>query len=119
MLPCPGMDLLDLIVHFVKQNKGTKKRGQESAWARPFPPRQHGVSLCDGIRIFEKNPAGRHVVNAVNVAWIEACYIKEPGEIKLLRQAAAIADSGIKDARDALDVGMMETEIAGIGEKWN
>jgi Xaa-Pro aminopeptidase len=111
--PLPGMDLLDLIVHFVKQNKAEKARiGVELGHS----PRGNTGYLFATEYEFLKNALPQATfVNAVQAVDL-ACYIKEPGEIKLLRQAAAIADSGIKCVRDALDVGMMETEIAGIGE---
>ena len=111
--PLPGMDLLDLIVHFVKQNKAEKARiGVELGHS----PRGNTGYLFATEYEFLKNALPQATfVNAVQAVDL-ACYIKEPGEIKLLRQAAAIADSGMKCVRDALDIGMMETEIAGIGE---
>ncbi|MBN1880646.1 MAG: aminopeptidase P family protein [Deltaproteobacteria bacterium] len=45
-----------------------------------------------------------------------ALYIKEPGEVKLLRQASAIADAGQERVRESVRIGMSETEIAGIAE---
>ncbi len=54
-------------------------------------------------------------MNALDVV-DRAAYVKEPGEIKLLRQAAAIADAGMERVRESLEIGMSETEIAGIGE---
>ena len=111
--PLPGMDLLDLIVHFVTQNKAQKGRiGVELGHS---PRGNTGYLFATEYEFLKKALPDATFVNAVNVV-DRACYIKEPGEIKLLRQAAAIADSGIKCVRDALDVGMMETEIAGIGE---
>ncbi|MBP7766538.1 MAG: aminopeptidase P family protein [Syntrophaceae bacterium] len=111
--PLPGMDLLDLIVHFVKQNKAEKARiGVELGHS----PRGNTGYLFATEYEFLKNALPQATfVNAVQAVDL-ACYIKEPGEIKLLRQAAAIADSGMKCVRDALDIGMMETQIAGIGE---
>ncbi len=43
-------------------------------------------------------------------------YVKEPAEIRLLKQAAAIADAAQERVKEALCVGMSEMEIAGIGE---
>ncbi len=54
-------------------------------------------------------------VNAINIV-DRACYIKEPGEIKLLRQTAAIADAAMDCVKASLDIGMTEAQIAGIGE---
>nr|MDO8089378.1 Xaa-Pro peptidase family protein [Candidatus Sigynarchaeota archaeon] len=41
---------------------------------------------------------------------------KEPEEIKLLRRASEITDVGQAAVRDSLEVGMTETEVAGIAE---
>ena len=54
-------------------------------------------------------------VNALPVI-DRAAFIKEPGEIALMRQAAAMADSAIASVRDQIEVGMTETMVAGIGE---
>ena len=43
-------------------------------------------------------------------------FIKDDGEIRLMRQAAAIADSAITRVKNELAVGMTETHIAGVGE---
>jgi len=111
--PLPGMDLLDLIVHFVKQNKAEKARiGVELGHS---PRGNTGYLFATEYEFLKTALPQATFVNAVQAVDL-ACYIKEPGEIKLLRQAAAIADSGIKCVRDALDIGMMETQIAGIGE---
>ena len=42
--------------------------------------------------------------------------VKEPEEIQLMRQAGAIADAAQERVREALEVGLSEMEIAGIGE---
>jgi Xaa-Pro aminopeptidase len=54
-------------------------------------------------------------VNALDVM-DEVCFVKEPAEIKLMRQAAAIADAAQERIRESLYVGISELEIAGIGE---
>jgi Xaa-Pro aminopeptidase len=54
--------------------------------------------------------------NAVQ-ALDEAIAIKEKSAIKLLRQAAAIADVGVDVARGTIVPGMNETELAGIIEE--
>jgi len=41
---------------------------------------------------------------------------KEPEEIKLLRRASEITDVGQQAVKDSLEVGMTETEVAGIAE---
>ena len=45
------------------------------------------------------------------------CLIKEPAEIKLMRQATAIVDKAHEAVRQALSIGMSEKQIAGIAEK--
>jgi Xaa-Pro aminopeptidase len=42
--------------------------------------------------------------------------VKEPEEIQLMRQAGAIADAAQERVKEALEVGLSELEIAGIGE---
>jgi len=46
----------------------------------------------------------------------ELCFVKEPGEIRLMRQAAAIADAAQEAVRESLHIGISELEIAGIAE---
>jgi hypothetical protein len=111
--PLPGMDLLDLIVHFVKQ---TRRKKRVSAWNSPHSPRGNTGYLFATEYEFLKNALPQatffNAVQAVDLA----CYIKEPGEIKLLPRPPPSRISGITCVRDALDIGMMETQIAGIGE---
>lgn len=54
-------------------------------------------------------------VNALEIM-DEVTLVKEPGEIQLMRQAAAIADAAQEKVRESLHVGISEMEIAGIGE---
>ncbi|MFP4474990.1 MAG: M24 family metallopeptidase [Desulfatibacillaceae bacterium] len=54
-------------------------------------------------------------VNAVDVM-DEVTFVKEPAEIRLMRQACAIADAAQARVREVLEVGMTEMEIAGVGE---
>ncbi len=111
--PLPGMDLMDLVVHFVRQNGAEKGRiGVELGHS----PRGNTGYLFATEYEFLKNALPEATfVNALSVV-DRASYVKEPGEIKLMRQAAAMADAGIKRVGEALEVGMTETEIAGIGE---
>ncbi len=46
----------------------------------------------------------------------QATFVKEPAEIRLMRQAAAIADAAQERVMESLYVGITELEIAGIGE---
>ncbi len=54
-------------------------------------------------------------VNALDII-DTATYVKEPQEIRLMRQAAAIADAAQARCMESLCIGMTEQEIAGIGE---
>lgn len=56
------------------------------------------------------------LVNAVEIT-DRLCIIKEPQEIKLMRQATAIVDKAHDAVRRELAVGMSEKNIAGIAEK--
>lgn len=111
--PLPGMDLMDLIIHTVKQNGAEKGRiGVELGHS---PRGNTGYLFATEYELLKNAFPQATFVNALNIV-DRACYIKEPGEIHLLRQAAAIADSGIDCVENSLELGMTETQIAGIGE---
>jgi len=55
------------------------------------------------------------LVNAVGVM-DRLTLVKEPEEIKLMRQATALCDAAHEEVRDNLRVGISEKEIAGIAE---
>lgn len=111
--PLPGMDLMDLIVHFVKQNGAQKGRiGVELGHS---PRGNTGYLFATEYELLTSGLPEASFVNAINVV-DRASYIKEPGEIHLMRQAAAMADSAIDCVKSSIAIGMTETEIAGIGE---
>jgi len=111
--PLPGMDLMDLIIHTVKQNGAEKGRiGVELGHS---PRGNTGYLFATEYELLKNALPQATFVNAINIV-DRACYIKEPGEIHLLRQAAAIADSGIDCVKNSLELGMTETQIAGVGE---
>ncbi|PKN71062.1 MAG: hypothetical protein CVU54_03540 [Deltaproteobacteria bacterium HGW-Deltaproteobacteria-12] len=111
--PLPGMDLMDLIVHSIKQNGAEKGRiGVELGHS---PRGNTGYLFATEYELLKNALPQAKFVNALGVV-DSASYIKEPGEIKLMRQAAAIADSAINCVAGSLDIGITETEIAGIGE---
>jgi Xaa-Pro dipeptidase len=112
--PLPGMDLMDLIIYQVKQN-GTEN-GRIGIELGHSPRGNTGYLFATEYELLKNALPKATFVNAINIV-DRASYIKEPGEIHLMRQAAAIADSGIDCVRNALDIGMTETQIAGIGEK--
>ena len=111
--PLPGMDLMDLIINFIKQHGAEKGRiGVELGHS---PRGNTGYLFATEYELLKNALPQAAFVNAINIV-DRACYIKEPGEIKLLRQAAAIADAAIDCVKASLDIGMTEAQIAGIGE---
>jgi Xaa-Pro aminopeptidase len=111
--PLPGMDLMDLIIHSIKQHGAEKGRiGVELGHS---PRGNTGYLFATEYELLKNALPQAAFVNAINIV-DRACYIKEPGEIKLLRQAAAMADAAIDCVKNSLDIGMTETQIAGIGE---
>jgi Xaa-Pro dipeptidase len=111
--PLPGMDLMDLIVHTIKQNgAGDGRIGIELGHS---PRGNTGYLFATEYELLRNALPHAKFVNALGVV-DRVSYIKEPGEIKLMRQAAAMADSAINCVRGSLDIGLTETQIAGIGE---
>jgi Xaa-Pro aminopeptidase len=111
--PLPGMDLWDVTVHQIK-TLGLEKAsiGVEVGHS---PRGNTGYLFSTEFDLLRQAlpdatfaPAN-HIVD-------RASYIKEPGEIALMRQAAAMADCAVERVKEALCVGMTEAEIAGIGE---
>ncbi len=111
--PIPGGDLWDLAI----------KRIRECGWERAalgveigHSPRPNVgfLSSTEYDLLREELPEAK-LIPALAVI-DRAGFIKEEGEIRLMRQAAAIADSAISKVKDELEVGMTETEVAGIGE---
>jgi Xaa-Pro aminopeptidase len=74
----------------------------------------------DDLRVneFDTIRKGLSSVNFVNAADLieKVMYMKENVEIQYLRRAAEIADYGIYEAFDALEIGMTETELSGAAE---
>ncbi|HNY51508.1 MAG TPA: Xaa-Pro peptidase family protein [Smithella sp.] len=111
--PLPGMDLMDLIIHSIKQHGAEKGRiGVELGHS---PRGNTGYLFATEYELLKNALPQAAFVNAINIV-DRACYIKEPGEIKLLRQTAAIADAAMDCVKASLDIGMTEAQIAGIGE---
>jgi Xaa-Pro dipeptidase len=111
--PVPGMDMLDIAVHQIKEMGLEKSRiGVELGHS---PRGNTGYLFATEMDLLKTQLPEAEFVNAVQVI-DQATYVKEPGEIQLMRQAAAMADAAIASVRDNAAVGMSETEIAGIGE---
>ncbi len=111
--PLAGMDLMDLIIHFIKQNGA--ESGRVGVELGHSPRGNTGYLFATEYELLKNALPKAKFINAINIV-DRACYIKEPGEIKLMRQAAAMADSAIDCVKRSLDTGMTETQIAGIGE---
>ena len=67
------------------------------------------------VEILQESLPKAKFVNSLEVI-DRVTYVKDSEEIKLLKQAAAIADAAQERVRESLCVGMSELEIAGIGE---
>ncbi len=111
--PLPGMDLMDLVVAKVKELG--LEAGTIGVELGHSPRGNTGFLFATEYELLKERLPKAKFVNALDVV-DRAAYVKEPGEIKLLRQAAAIADAGIERVKESLEIGMSETEIAGIGE---
>lgn len=111
--PLPGMDLCDLVVHLLRQNGMERARiGVELGHS---PRGNTGYLFATEYELLKNALPQATYVNALGVI-DRACYVKEPGEIRLMRQAAAMADAAVDRVRESLYAGITETEIAGIGE---
>jgi Xaa-Pro dipeptidase len=112
-VPRPGSDLWELAFEYIRKN----------GWAESTL----GIELGHSIRTnqgfltateYDLVRAGLPKAKLVNALPVidRAAFIKEPGEIALMRQAAAMADSAIGSVIRQIEPGMSETYVAGIGE---
>lgn len=111
--PMPGMELWEVTVGQIRQ-KGLERVtiGIELGHS----PRVIGGYLFATEHAFLKESLPKaKFVDALDVI-DRVTYVKDEDEIKLLRQAAAIADAAQERVMESLSVGMSEMEIAGIGE---
>jgi Xaa-Pro aminopeptidase len=111
--PLPNMELWEVTVNQIK------KLGFEEATIGielGHSPRMiAGYLFATELEILQESLPKAKFVNALEVI-DRATYVKDTEEIKLLKQAAAIADAAQERVRESLCVGMSEMEIAGIGE---
>ncbi len=111
--PLPDMELWEVTVNQIR------KLGFEEATIGielGHSPRMiAGYLFATELEILQESLPKAKFVNALDVI-DRVTYVKDPGEIKLLKQAAAIADAAQERVRESLCVGMSEMEIAGIGE---
>jgi len=111
--PLPDMELWEVTVNQIK------KLGFEEATIGielGHSPRMiAGYLFATELEILKESLPKAKFLNALEVI-DRATYVKDAEEIKLLKQAAAIADAAQERVRESLCVGMSEMEIAGIGE---
>jgi len=111
--PVPGMDMLDIVLRQIKAGRWDKGRiGVELGHS---PRGNTGYLTSTEFDLLKAGLPEAAFVNAVAVI-DRAGYVKDPEEIALMRQAAAMADSAIARVGESLEVGMTEAEVAGIGE---
>lgn len=111
--PIPGMDLWDVVTDQVK--KLGLLKGAIGVELGHSPRGNTGYLFATEYEMLRKNFPDASFVNALPVM-DRATVVKDPAEIKIIRQAAAIADAGMERVKESLYPGMSEAEIAGIGE---
>ncbi len=111
--PLPGMDLWEVTV------KQVKRLGYERATIGlelGHSPRViTGYLFATEYEYLKEALPDATFVNALDVM-DEVTLVKDEAEIRLMRQAAAIADAAQEEIEESLYVGITEQEIAGIGE---
>lgn len=111
--PIPGLEMWDITVRQIKE-KGWENAtiGVELGHS---PRVTAGYLFATEYEYLKEALPGARLVNALDLM-DAVTYVKDPEEIKLMRQAAAIADAAQERVKESLYVGMNEMEIAGIGE---
>ncbi len=111
--PLPGMELWDITINQIKELGLDKARiGLELGHS---PRMIAGYLFATEHELLKEKLPDAKFVDALELV-DQITYIKDPEEIRLMRQAAAIADAAQERTREALYVGISEMEIAGIGE---
>jgi Xaa-Pro dipeptidase len=111
--PIPGFELWDVTVRQIKEQGWEKATiGIELGHS---PRMIAGYLFATEYEYLKENLPEAKFVNALELM-DRVTYVKDPEEIRLLRQAAAIADAAQARVMESLCVGMTEQEIAGIGE---
>jgi Xaa-Pro aminopeptidase len=111
--PIPGFELWDITVRQIKEHGWEKATiGVELGHS---PRTIAGYLFATEYEFLKENLPEAKLVNALELM-DRVTYVKDPEEIKLLCQAAAIADAAQARVSESLYVGMSEQEIAGIGE---
>ncbi|MBN1881461.1 MAG: aminopeptidase P family protein [Deltaproteobacteria bacterium] len=110
----PGIDFFDMIKAFIDpiaKDGGTV--GIEDGTTNYLP---EGYITHHEYETLKGMYPNAEFVNAAEIT-DRLCLVKEPQEIKLMRQATAIVDLAHEEVRKSLRVGMSEKQIAGIAEK--
>jgi Xaa-Pro aminopeptidase len=110
----PGIDFIDMIkmrINEIGQDGGTI--GYEDGTTNYLP---EGFITNFELEALKGAFPNAEFVNATEIT-DKLCLVKEPEEIRLMRQATAIVDKAHEAVRNELKVGISEKEIAGIAEK--
>ncbi len=110
----PGIDFLDMIkmrIDAIGKDGGTI--GYEDGTTNYLP---EGFITNYELESLKKIFSSAEFVNAAEIT-DKLCLVKEPEEIRLMRQATAIVDTAHEAVRLELRVGMSEKQVAGIAEK--
>ena len=109
----PGMDFLDMIASRIEElGFSGGVIGVESGTSNYLP--EGFITHYEYEQLKERFPKAefRNAVELMD----RFTLVKEPQEIKLMRQASAICDAAHEEVRDYLRVGISEKQIAGIAE---
>lgn len=110
----PGIDFFDMIkmhIDHIAKDGGTV--GIEDGTTNYLP---EGYITHHEYETLKAMYPNAEFVNAAEIT-DRLCLVKEPQEIKLMRQATAIVDLAHEEVRKQIRVGMSEKQIAGIAEK--
>jgi Xaa-Pro dipeptidase len=111
--PLPGMELWEVTVGQIK-DMGLEKStiGVELGHS---PRMIAGYLFATEYEFLKESLPDAKFVNALDLM-DKVTFVKEPEEVQLMRQSAAIADAAQERVKETLYVGITEMEIAGIGE---
>ncbi|RLE32595.1 MAG: hypothetical protein DRJ61_09115 [Acidobacteria bacterium] len=111
--PIQGLELWEVTLEWIQENGFEEATiGVELGHS---PRMTAGFLFATEYDYLRENLPKATFVNAVGIT-DEISYIKDDEEIKIMRQAAAIADAAQARIEEELYVGISEVEIAGIGE---
>ncbi len=111
--PLPGLSWTDQVIAYLKENNLDKSTiGVNLGYTIRVNEGYLFASEYDELKSGLPDAELKNAVQPLD----EVIVIKEKGAIKLLRQAAAIADVGVDVALETVAPGMTETELVGIIE---